>query len=1150
MSTTTLSSSSESRSCISKKNQPRPPRKPALAKTKRPSRSAEDTYDVVEVEKPPPSPPRKLRKPEDQRPLDVAGHRQDIRLSPSPSPPRVPRRTLFGNQPATKTNTPLDLKRTATPPAFRSKPSTNLAIGQVLTPSALSTSSSSCHSDSTRIVPYIPTKAHATTDLKRRPSATETLSSSSVATFNTRALTACLDTGEVSTRTASGVGDAQQKGESYTDTTVTKRHRCSATETRGSPSVECLRPTKKIPSTAKRTAEAYSAIASNDADSFSGNELETPFREEDATSYTGATRDIDSDRFAGPQNIASCKIPSKREKNARRNTPFTALYRGSNAEKSMRRCLKDQSCFKRPFQIQRTRKVQAPQRAAHDSSCSDKRNVKANDDRRTSRNVNRRSCVRSSVRSDDSATTSIRKTRDEAAWSDARKAVKTSYISKTWKRSEPETLPVDEHGSMLSELREDHEIRQQALSVLRKECLLYPLAVSLLLCSLLMCAFVLAPVHPGISFNANVPTYPICVSPSCLQNALYLDGILSWKNIDPCDDFYTFVCGRWTSQLNLTPTNYSISFDDDYSASFERQVYSILRAESAESSYIVPVKTLYEKCVDIERTEAEGWNPLLELLFEVSLAGFPLTPPIRSSISVWETAGKLLRKTGANALLTVNVASHPTNIGPQDFLSVGPAERLTASDGVDAREANRMYTAAVFSAIKVLNKAYLPQAHAFSVVRFASELEKLGEQVGNGAALAELRVLTTSPPLREFFGGLLRGPNLVAFGHPSSHILVQFPAVVNRTIELVEQTEAHTVMNYLGVRLMMETSPFLPRTEFTDIGSTLLYARRRQNVPQWQLCIRAVEKALFPSLLASLLTDLNLKTKIATFADVITDIFEALLRVIDSSPYFDAASAGVIRDLLSGTPFRIIAPDWLSDTRLVEHYVTNIPLPAANQSGLESYANSHEYTFLASIARPSSQRWTRSALSTDCWHELDPPTIYVPALVFNVTHAHVPISDAQQSLRIGPRLIKCIFDLVFEVTYAPSSSGEPRLSEHTLQQLRRIENCLDASVGETAMRFTRVRDLLAAHFAYKLFLNSGRSKVKALRLGDKRVLSERQQFFVYLMLQACEKSTLMEQGASKAGSDLTVALRNANDFAEAYACKFGSAMNLHGQCPL
>ncbi|KAH6941791.1 hypothetical protein HPB50_023597 [Hyalomma asiaticum] len=71
------------------------------------------------------------------------------------------------------------------------------------------------------------------------------------------------------------------------------------------------------------------------------------------------------------------------------------------------------------------------------------------------------------------------------------------------------------------------------------------------------------------------------------------------------------------------------------------------------------MSNLYAKCMNHKLINDEGWQPLLNLMYHVSLEGFPLTPPIHKTISAWETAPKLVRKTGTWALLSFGVTSHP-----------------------------------------------------------------------------------------------------------------------------------------------------------------------------------------------------------------------------------------------------------------------------------------------------------------------------------------------------------------------------------------------------------------------------------------------------------------------------------------------------------
>ncbi|KAH7962835.1 hypothetical protein HPB52_018140 [Rhipicephalus sanguineus] len=736
------------------------------------------------------------------------------------------------------------------------------------------------------------------------------------------------------------------------------------------------------------------------------------------------------------------------------------------------------------------------------------------------------------------------------SWGKPETIMRSSYRSKTWKYSGVDDLRPGDSNIAQMEGTEDDVIRVEKEILQLKECLLYPLSVCLLMGFILVGTFLLLPIDPSHRLEIKGLTSTDCASSSCLRDASYLNTLLSWDRVDPCVDFYAFVCDRWTSQYTASkPTSFPETFDDDYAALLENKIHSMINNESLESHSLRPIRQLYEKCVSVARTDEEGWDPILELMFDVSLEGFPLTPPVRSSKSVWEMAAKVLRRTGSSAIFGVGVAAYPLKDVGRDFLSVELPEMLTGSDDVDINEATRLYTEAVFCALRVLKKEYLPPIHALSVVKFACDLEKLVRRIvlaGGGRPVVE--VLNASSELLSFFTELLRGVENVPFSGTGSVVVLQFPSAVRDTVNLVRETEVHTVMNYLGIRLIAETSPFLPRTEMVDFESTLLYGRRKADVPRPQLCVRMIEKALSPLILVSVLSELPIGASPALFSNITRELFKGILHQISTSSYFDTDSQDAIQTLMSTVELRVLRPNWINDPTLLERYIDGFS-SSANRSGLQYYVESHEHTFMASVGRSSLQRWMRPVFTTNCWIELAPPAIYVPLLAFNIIPTYGVGVDEQQLSRLGRRLAECVLHLIFDYTFAMTNDRQRWLSEHSEKRLLGAEICINASAGEPPFR--KVRDIMTVHYAYALFRErSKRKEAQILRLGGDRVLSWRQLFFVKLMLEACETSAHLGRTRSKAGQKWTTALRNGDDFADAYDCRLGSPMNAHKKCAL
>ncbi|KAK8762732.1 hypothetical protein V5799_025995 [Amblyomma americanum] len=677
-----------------------------------------------------------------------------------------------------------------------------------------------------------------------------------------------------------------------------------------------------------------------------------------------------------------------------------------------------------------------------------------------------------------------------------------------------------------------------------RERLLYPLALSLGLALVLVLTVLFYP-HGAVSGGARTALEPpTCTSSSCLWNAMYLSELLSWDNVDPCDDFYAFVCRRWTSQYSSESTGYSVSSDDDYATYLEERLYALLHNASRTSRILQPLQDLYEKCSEAKRTEDEGWNSLLELMFNVSLEGFPLTPPVRKSISVWKTAAMVLRKTGSSALLSAGIGCHPWL--SKDVVSVGPPDLLTAKGGVDINEAVRLYTMAAFTSIKALRKDFLPPSLALGVVKFATEIEMLAELTLEKSSPVPY-VLGSVPEVFDFVAELLRGVNGAPSIEADSEVLI-CPVLVNKILEIVKSAETHTVMNYLGVRLMIEMSPFIPHSDLTVFYGALLYGRRRSPLPRWQLCIRVVEKALFPLVYISLFTDLKLHVSVRRFVDLTREIISEFTRGIDASAYFDNSSKTAVRHVLASTQVRVLGPDWVNEPDLIDAFADKAPAITGSRKPLESYVSTYEYTFVDAMRRGSAQRWSRPAFSTECWHEPSTRTIHVPLLLFNMTEAFDDTIDALQLSRAAPRLVRCIFDALLSEANSTNIT-EHWLSEDTRSRLQEIESCFDAHNAQSSL--IRLRDSLAARIAYAHFWKIVKTsdRVLAVRMRGDRLLTDRQLFFVYLMLQACESSGRINSGAvALAGRDWTIALRNSKYFSDTFNCSVGTGMNPLRKC--
>ncbi|KAM7286395.1 putative ece1 protein [Ixodes scapularis] len=285
------------------------------------------------------------------------------------------------------------------------------------------------------------------------------------------------------------------------------------------------------------------------------------------------------------------------------------------------------------------------------------------------------------------------------------------------------------------------------------------------------------------------------------------------------------------------------------------------------------MRGLVDQCVTGNHTKEKVWNPLLELMASLSLEGFPLTPPVRKDLPVWKMAAKLLRKTGVAAFFSVTVSSHPYN--SKDIASLGLPKALSSIEGIDIRDAIQMYSSATFASLKALKKDFIPPVHRLNVVRFATELERL-YQLYSGDRSFQISKLAYISPANEFLREVFDGVPHSVFSQ-DSEVYIQSPYFFSNVVGLVQKTAPHTVMNFLGVRTMIQMSPFLPQSDLLDVYSSILYSAPRTSVPRWKLCLRTVEKAIPSLFLRSSLADIDLHGSAARFTELRQEDFLQLM---------------------------------------------------------------------------------------------------------------------------------------------------------------------------------------------------------------------------------------------------------------------------------
>nr|XP_034190777.1 endothelin-converting enzyme homolog [Osmia lignaria] len=115
----------------------------------------------------------------------------------------------------------------------------------------------------------------------------------------------------------------------------------------------------------------------------------------------------------------------------------------------------------------------------------------------------------------------------------------------------------------------------------------------------------------------------LCTTKQCQELAkLLMEGMK--KNINPCDDFYEYVCGNWKIHNPLPPDEKRWNLVVKLQRNVDRRLEEILKSEATpEDLYAVRFsKRAYNVCMDTDEMDKAGLQPLVSTLWRVG--GWPL----------------------------------------------------------------------------------------------------------------------------------------------------------------------------------------------------------------------------------------------------------------------------------------------------------------------------------------------------------------------------------------------------------------------------------------------------------------------------------------------------------------------------------------------
>uniref|UniRef100_A0A131YWW6 Endothelin-converting enzyme n=1 Tax=Rhipicephalus appendiculatus TaxID=34631 RepID=A0A131YWW6_RHIAP len=689
---------------------------------------------------------------------------------------------------------------------------------------------------------------------------------------------------------------------------------------------------------------------------------------------------------------------------------------------------------------------------------------------------------------------------------------------------------------------------------------------------------------------ANVPPgdYYVCTTDYCEAEGTFVSSVLS-ETTKPCDDFYDHVCNKFQAEHTVNLQNADIiSTDTLLFRAMEDSMKSIITGRQPGTDKLY---NLYNGCRDTSSKSSGNTNKEFNSIKDdAGLSGWPYADSSDASDydGVWTAAAKMCRLLGVHALAKLTVEPDPEEVDKFVVALDEPDVFLRKSD-VHLNKMVNWYTEAVTTSLKEGAKiAGVADAsnHASSVVTFAKNLVKslsLPDKTIMGTDRYMTKMSKEIPmKMQKYVGIVVDMGNHPSSMRDNSRILLKSPTFINKTLgDLVQNQPSYVVLNYLGFRMMVELSPYLPDSVsvLRNVWYTQFTGIYKPNVERWRACLHSIDRAVPLYLLYMYSEHLNKTSFREVVARMTTDkIGRTFAENINRTKWMDGFTRYIAERKIMSQKILSFYPVWVAIKDKFLDHIAQLPA-ATGTDAIKQYFTYVQHfrddIFKAyTTQKARMKQWPGSVFDTDVLYDILRQAVFIPMGLFNTS---VPTNSSVfvvHSARYGVRLTRAMTRMIYEKSYYYDTGKvfpEMVWSETSAQNFAKKLQCftdqysaLDdpnnpgQKLNGSTVRESVFEESAAITPAFKAFhqlLNVFRIWQRDFRLMNAEHLSSDKLFFIYYVLDNCVKANqdyMMYQmyGSNKAfvKERVMLALKNSREFSRVFGCQEGSPMNPQQKC--
>ncbi|CAH2091607.1 unnamed protein product [Euphydryas editha] len=683
-----------------------------------------------------------------------------------------------------------------------------------------------------------------------------------------------------------------------------------------------------------------------------------------------------------------------------------------------------------------------------------------------------------------------------------------------------------------------------------------------------------------------------CLSEVCVNTASRVLAAMN-KSVDPCEDFYEYACGGWI-QKNPVP-EWATSWDQ--LAILRERLVTDLRELLEDSNNdglpdsVLKAKAMYRTCIDVDKLEEKGIEPIQKLLESLGLPKRPPTEPT-ANLTWEEVAGRGRRMLGLSVLISVQVTEDVRNTSRNrvviEQVSPGFSDRYLRQPEQFAHELQQ-YHKYIKSVIMIADPEADAEKFADDIIDFSKklamamtpvEVRRSGTHLFHEVSVAQLVRGSGAPHWDEHdwqkYIDLVFANTSVVLDQEQDRVIVMDLPYLQKLAVVLSETDSLIIEKFLWWSVFSTVAP-MTKSAFRDLGFEFSKAvfGLQQRTPRWKSCTSNIN-ANFGVALSYLYVKKHFdQTSRQKAIEMIEDVREAFARTASRLQWMDSATRATTLRKLHAIRTFVGFPSWLlARAQLDDHYKH---VEVVEGDLFESYLKLTWAMVKKSLEtlreKPDRNRWVATATTINAFYSATLNSVTFPAGILQppfygngieainygsigaimgheVTHG---FDDQGRRYDEQGNLAQWWSAATLEHYHARVSCIVRQYSNYSLPQLPGYNVHGFNTQGENIADNGGLR---AALLAYELLARRAPAARRAA-LPGLPALSPHQLFFLGFAQIWCGNSTtgalkskIVEGVHSPNKIRVIGTLSNSKEFSDAWQCPVGSPMNPEHKCVL